>query len=523
MHPPAKPHIPGFEIRGLLGRGGMGCVYEAGSADHGRVALKVLETAFDDGTFRRRFAHEADLAATVKSPHVATLLKADATADPPWLAIEYVDGPTLQEKVERDGPLSSTETLRIIRDVAHALLDIHAAGIVHRDLKPSNILCGSDGVARVTDFGIAATSTTTQLTRAGERIGTLSYTAPEVLGGSVATPARDVFALGAVAFLARTGRSLFGGGTDGEVIGRILSGTYSSAQVGDADVDELISACLRKDPKRRPMPAGVVTFCERKLEAAPTEPTTSPEAGATLVRAIESPPKRRRVPLIGLIAAAIIVATTGIALMWWRSQASLPVATVQAAALPFPHGDQVRIDWSVPSDDRYPDVRLVVDEGSAPDSCPSKVMGSGTCTFSGRHDVTYRIGLVSDTDEPAALTEPATATTYPEPRLTVRSGESARDASGTVGCPVVVDAQGLLPDHLYKLSWQTDAWDTQGRAPQPATLDRATDSRGNVTGAGLREVVDGEATELGYEETTGWVRVQIDGLEAAVQNPWGCS
>lgn len=177
--------VPGYVVEAERGR-----VFQARSRVRSRVALEVLDPERVDGTFTRRFAHEVELARQVHSRHIAAILDADPTANPPWVAMEYVDGPTLQERISRTGRLATHEVLARVRETAQALSDIHAAGIVHRDLKPSNIICGTDGVVRVTDFGIAAAASSTQLTVSGQRIGTLAYTSPEQLRGARARAAR---------------------------------------------------------------------------------------------------------------------------------------------------------------------------------------------------------------------------------------------------------------------------------------------------------------------------------------------
>lgn len=515
-------NVPGYSIEAERGRGGMGRVFKARSTTHDLVALKILDPDLDDGTFTRRFAHEVELGRQVRSRHVAAILDADASADPPWVAMEYVDGPTLQERVSGRGPLATPEVLGIVRDAAQALVDIHAAGIVHRDLKPSNIICGTDGVIRVTDFGIAAAAGSTQLTVTGQRIGTLAYTSPEQLKGAKATGASDVFALGAVAYYAASGASLFGGGTDGEVIGRILAPKRTVDERLDPRLAKIVEACLREAPGRRPLPEGIVEYCVTALTAGHST-ETDPDRTVTRPRQSPTTPStHRRAFLIAAGTAAILLIGGGIAAVGWAlTRPPAPVPTIAAAAVPYPRGDQVRLEWNVPSTDTPRASTLLVNGRPPPTPCPSTVTGTGTCTFKGQHGTTYAATVSWNDGDESHTSEPTSVTTYPAPRLTVRAGDRGSDASGATGCPVLVDGEGLEPNHTYTVTWMTKAWQDQGREPQTVTLGQATDDRGSVHGADLREVTAGNATQLGYGSASGWVRVQLNDL-IGTKNPWGC-
>ena len=129
----------------------------------------------------------------------------------PWLATAYVPGPSLQQVVERHGPLPAATVLRLVAGIAEALQVIHGAGVIHRDLKPANVLVAEDG-PRVIDFGIARAADSTGLTGTGLRIGTAAYMAPEQALGHAVTPATDVFALGALAAYVAGGALPFGAG-----------------------------------------------------------------------------------------------------------------------------------------------------------------------------------------------------------------------------------------------------------------------------------------------------------------------
>ncbi|MEU1470915.1 serine/threonine-protein kinase [Streptomyces sp. NPDC005761] len=242
-----------------LGAGGMGEVFlarperlDAGYGPADLVAMKVIrnEVARDE-EYLRRFAREAAVAASVTSPYVARLTDSDMTGDLPWLATEFVVGPTLAQAVGRHGPLPSGALARLGEDMARALLAVHAAGATHRDLKPANVLLAADG-PRLIDFGVARTRTATTLTSTGHMVGTPAYMSPEhIAGGRLVVSASDVFCLASVLAYAATGRDLFGNGPVAAVL-------YRVAEV-DAPLDglptelvPLITASLAKDPASRP-------------------------------------------------------------------------------------------------------------------------------------------------------------------------------------------------------------------------------------------------------------------------------
>lgn len=201
-----------YEVLEVLGRGGMGVVLKAfDPALHRVVAIKVLAPQLAAGaTARKRFVREGRAAASVAHEHVVTIHTVDEFAGFPYLVMQYVDGTSLQERVEREGPLPVAEILRIGMQTAAGLAAAHAQGIVHRDIKPGNILL-ENGVERVklTDFGLARAIDDPSLTQAGVVAGTPEYMAPEQARGEAVDARADLFSLGAVLYTMATGRSPF--------------------------------------------------------------------------------------------------------------------------------------------------------------------------------------------------------------------------------------------------------------------------------------------------------------------------
>ena len=250
-----------FEIVARLGAGGMGRVYLARLPDGQQFALKMIHQFLsDDVQFRRRFHREVLAAQRVTGENTAALVDADPDARPPWMAVEYVEGPTLSELIERGGPLKLASSVRLAAGMAQALISIHAAGLVHRDLKPSNVLMGTDG-ARLIDFGIAQASGASSLTMTGLVTGSAGFMSPEQAQAEHVTEASDVFALGTVLYFAATGRRPFGEGSMISVTYRVVHADPDLSLIRDPGLRELIANCLMKDAAARPTPSEIYERC----------------------------------------------------------------------------------------------------------------------------------------------------------------------------------------------------------------------------------------------------------------------
>ena len=270
--------IGGYRLRGRLGSGGMGRVYLAQTRAGRPVAVKVVRPDLgDDQDFRARFRQEIEAARRVHGLYTAQVLDADPAATPPWLVTAYVPGPSLQQAVAERGPVPEAAAFRLIAGVAEALAAIHAAGVVHRDLKPSNVVLGPDG-PRVIDFGIARALENTGLTRTGVMIGTPQFMAPEQILDRGVSPALDVFALGALAAYAASGRAPFGDNHPAAVSYRVLHEPPDLAGC-PAALQPLIGWCLAKDPAARPSLRQVIEFCVARAGAS-ADPAPFPAAAA---------------------------------------------------------------------------------------------------------------------------------------------------------------------------------------------------------------------------------------------------
>jgi serine/threonine-protein kinase len=263
-----------YRIEALLGRGGMGVVYYARHEGDGRaVALKVLrEELAADEDFRRRLAHEARAAAAVDHPNLAPVLEAGEDDGRLYLAVRYVDGQSLAERLLTDGPLPVDDLVRLGSDVCAGLDALHQRGIVHRDVKAGNILLAEDGTAVLGDFGLARHQAWTVLTRPGQLLGTVGYLAPELIRSQPASPLSDLYALGCVLYQCLAGTLPFAGrGVLGT--GRAhLQEAPGDPGAGRADVPPALSftvlQLLAKDPAQRPPSA---TALRRMLRLAAAE------------------------------------------------------------------------------------------------------------------------------------------------------------------------------------------------------------------------------------------------------------
>ncbi|HEV2636764.1 MAG TPA: serine/threonine-protein kinase [Actinocrinis sp.] len=249
-----------YQVLGRIGSGAMGQVYLARSPGSRLVAVKTIHTELaDDGDFRRRFAREVTAARSVGGAYTAPVVDADPDADVPWLATLYLPVPTMAVMVERCGPLPVPAVRWLAAGCAEALESIHRAGLIHRDLKPGNVLVAADG-PRVIDFGLVRAEGQSNLTIAGDAMGTPSFMAPEQASGEGPIgPAVDVFSLGATLMFALTGTSPYRGRNINEAIFQMMRGTPDLSVIPE-EMRPVLAACLRRDPDERPTPAQLVDY-----------------------------------------------------------------------------------------------------------------------------------------------------------------------------------------------------------------------------------------------------------------------
>jgi Protein kinase domain len=318
--------LGGYEVRGVIGQGGMGVVLRAfDPALHRLVAIKVLAPALaGSATARRRFTREAQAAAAVCHDHVVAVHGVSEADGLPYLVMQYVAGESLEDRLDRTGPLEVVETVRIGLQTASALAAAHAQGLIHRDVKPANILL-EDGLARVkiTDFGLARTADDVGLTQAGVVAGTPEYMAPEQARGEPVDHRADLFSLGSVLYACCTGLPPFRGPTALAVLRRVSERDPRPIRSLNPEVpawlEAVILRLLAKDPAERFQTAAEVGSLLEGYLAHLRQPTTvcapelrSPPAGvgASAPRRGSRPAGWFRRPL--LQAVVLLVAGLGV-------------------------------------------------------------------------------------------------------------------------------------------------------------------------------------------------------------------
>ena len=260
-----------YVIDGQLGEGGMGIVFRAIHENGGVVALKVIKPGLvADANTARRFAREARAAGEVKHPHLIEVIDAGDVDAIGYLAMHYVPGKSLDDRIRDHGPLPLGDMTRIVSEIASALDALHAAGLVHRDVKPSNILLDEERGALLTDFGLAKRRDYSMLTAPGQMLGTLDYIAPEMLRGSEPGASADLYALGCVVFECLAGTPPFGGRSMFEVCMAHLGDEPPDPCAARDDAPPGLSAAvlsaLAKEPDDRP--ASATAYAEMLIAAA---------------------------------------------------------------------------------------------------------------------------------------------------------------------------------------------------------------------------------------------------------------
>ncbi|WBB57979.1 serine/threonine-protein kinase [Streptomyces sp. WMMC500] len=279
LHRADPRHLGPYRLVARLSAGGMGRVYlavETGTGELAAVKTLLAEGEIGDAD-RARFAREVGVARRVAGRHTARVRAADPEAERPWLATDYVSAPSLAELTARGGPADPATVARLAADCATALEALHTAGVVHRDLKPQNVLLPADGI-RVIDFGI---SHATDLTRTRLTLGTLAYIAPEQARGEPATPACDVYALGATLCTLATGRPPSPDtGDPVRLLALVARGAVELGAVPEPLLG-LVRACLALDPAARPGPVALRMLAQEAGAAAAAGPAGGGGGGAS--------------------------------------------------------------------------------------------------------------------------------------------------------------------------------------------------------------------------------------------------
>jgi tRNA A-37 threonylcarbamoyl transferase component Bud32 len=242
-----------YRLREPIGRGAMGIVWRGRDELLDReVAVKEVRAAADNDSIYQRTLREAKAAARLNHPGVVTVFDVVEDDGSPWIVMELVQARSLDRLIAEDGPLRPSQAAQVGQQLLSALECAHAAGVLHRDVKPANVLVAAGNAVKLTDFGIATYPGDPALTQVGMVFGTPGYTAPERVRGEAATPASDLWSLGATLYTAVEGRGPFDrpGGSAAIFAGVASEPAPRAPSAGP--LGPVIDALLRADPARRP-------------------------------------------------------------------------------------------------------------------------------------------------------------------------------------------------------------------------------------------------------------------------------
>lgn len=272
-----------YRIEGLIAYGGMAAVYRGRDTMLDRdVAIKVLEPGLaHDPAAAERFRREAITAANLEHPNIVPVYDVREMDGLSYIAMRYVPGETLRERLRREGRLPLDQIGAIVRALAAALTYAHRRGVIHRDVKPGNILLEPDGRVLLADFGIARTAGQSRVTATGEVVGTVQYLAPELIQGAEAGPGSDIYALGVVLYEMLTGRLPFAGDDLMSILYRQIQdpppGLSTGVPAVDAALGPIVERALAKLPALRyPTPDALAADLTRALAALPPGTTLTP-------------------------------------------------------------------------------------------------------------------------------------------------------------------------------------------------------------------------------------------------------
>lgn len=312
---PGDPESIGpYTLIARLGAGGMGTVF-LGTKGLARVAIKVVRNSYlDDPSLRTRFDREIQTLRRLDSPHIAAFVDSGSDDDIAWHASEFINGSTLKEQVELEGPLDEQAWWVLADQLRQALESIHTVGVVHRDIKPSNIVMSESGI-KLIDFGIATDLEATSLTVTGSVAGSPAWLSPEHLDGSEITAASDLFSAGSVLVYAATGQSPWGNEktlTMPTVYQRILNGSPSFDGLSPRQI-QVVTGLLQDSPASR-----VFAFASPGTTTPDT--VADPRDTSTPTAVVTSTSNRRVRRPVGVVLGVVFLVIATVSGLWFASQ-----------------------------------------------------------------------------------------------------------------------------------------------------------------------------------------------------------
>ena len=453
-----------YELKEVVGTGGMASVYCAYDTLLERnVALKILHAHYgEDAEYVERFRREARAAAQLSHPGIVTVIDRGEENGRQFIVFEYVDGETLKEIVERSGPLPVRRVIVLGLEMGRAIAFAHDQGLVHRDVKPQNVLLGSDGRARVTDFGIARSLDAVGRTETGTVLGTSHYIAPEQARGERVDAQTDVYSFGVVLYELLAGDVPFPGDNFLTVAMKHVNDPIPSLLERRPDcplrLATLVERMLAKEPAGRPASmhevVGELEACLAEIDARPDGEATmiakSPVGIAKTPRSRQASPRRTRRPLFALLPLLAIGAAAA-AFFLTRGEdgdgegaPATPVRLQGVGAYDPDGGDGEHDDEADLATDRDPETYWRTSNYRSPLSA----FKSG-------------VGLVLDAGEQRQLEQIAMSSETPGFSAEIQAGDSAEGPFETISANKTVGGQTTTwslqaADSRYYVVWITE-------------------------------------------------------------------
>jgi serine/threonine-protein kinase len=464
-----------YELEELVGVGGMSSVYRA----HDRVlersvALKILhEHHGADAEYVERFRREAQAIARLSHPNIVTVIDRGEDGGRQYIVFEHIDGENLKQLVERTGPLPVGHALELAHQAARGLAFAHEVGIVHRDVKPHNVLVDQDGVAKVTDFGIARSlEQEDTLTQAGTMLGTSDYIAPEQVGGRRADERSDQYSLGVLLYELLTGAVPFPGDSFMAVAMRHVNDPVPSVRSRRPDVsprvEEILARAMAKRPEDRfPTMEALIAALEAALaedERPDSPPTPALESTQSLPAyqppsTPRAPRPRSALPLLLVLAAAAAAGILAAILLGGGDGANGggdggPAAAGAGAAGAQPVRLRALADFDPFGDDEeHPEAIAAATDGDPATYWTTE----GYRSFNKEG-----VGLVLDAGRPVALGRIAVTSDLPGFTAGIRASAQPDDGFVDVSPPRAAGPRTTFPvdtggeEYRYYLLWITD-------------------------------------------------------------------
>ncbi len=493
-----------YRITRVIGRGGMGVVYQATHLELDQeVAIKVLPASFArDAETLKRFEREAKTASRVRHPNVVTVFDLGRLpSGEPYLVMELLDGHDLAQLMAQRGTLPLGDVVDILAPIAAAIDALHLEGVVHRDIKPSNIFFtktkAMGEIVKLVDFGLAALHTnegTERLTRVGHVVGTAVYMAPEAARGELSGPAGDVYALGVVAFEMLTAAAPFDGQPMAVLMDKVSEVAPSLTKVCGHrfpdSVEAVFATVLSRAPERRPKSAvAFVDALRHALRDHALMPATGlrsrppPADAATVPPPKLAPSEERPLPGTGsrapwLVAGVLLACLLGLA--GWLALSG-PAPTTVVAPLPVPARPEP--SWVIdPGPDAVPEASVVTAPAPASSTVgatpppsvattprPTRVARDDrAATHETPHETTATTPPPTTQAPPPSATTIAASPTGPEsePSSTDRSADLLRRAQAAMLHGQIADARELYEEATQAAPRTAAAWRGLGLASE---------------------------------------------------------